>query len=72
MVIFALFPRSGRDFFGVFMDKNNTKPSTPKAVEDCRALLLWMIPQLDKLPRVRRYTLGEKLENRLLMVLESW
>ena len=42
-----------------------------KAVNDCRELLLWIIPQIDKLPRVRRYTLGEKLENRLLVVLES-
>jgi hypothetical protein len=30
-----------------------------------------MIPHLDKLPRNRRYTLGEKLENRILAVLES-
>ena len=45
--------------------------SAPKAVHDCRELLLWIIPQIDKLPRIRRYTLGEKLENRLLTVLES-
>ncbi len=30
-----------------------------------------MIPHLDKLPKNRRYTLGEKLENRLLTILES-
>jgi hypothetical protein len=47
------------------------KPSVPKAVHDCRELLLWIIPQLDKLPRNRRFTLGEKLENRLLCILES-
>ncbi|MDJ0805856.1 MAG: diversity-generating retroelement protein Avd [Gammaproteobacteria bacterium] len=47
------------------------KSSVPKAVEDTRELLLWMIPQLDKLPRKRRFTLGEKLENRLLTILES-
>lgn len=46
-------------------------PSVPKAVDDCRELLLWMIPHLDKLPKNRRYTLGEKLENRVLTVLES-
>ncbi len=34
------------------------KPSVPKAVQDCRALLLWIIPHLDKLPRNRRFTLG--------------
>ncbi len=48
---------------------NNYK--TPKAVEDCRDLLLWAIPHLDKLPKNRRYTVGEKLENRLLVVLEN-
>ena len=49
--------------------KNHT--ATPNAVQDCRELLLWMIPHLDKLPRNRRYTLGDKLENRVLCVLES-
>lgn len=48
-----------------------TYASAPKAVHDCRELLLWIIPQIDKLPRIRRYSLGEKLENRLLTVLES-
>jgi hypothetical protein len=33
-------------------------------------LLLWLIPQLDKFPRLRRYTLGERLETGLLEVLE--
>ena len=47
------------------------QPSTPKAVEDCHELLKWMIPHLDKFPRFRRYTLGEKLENRVLTILES-
>lgn len=51
------------------MDKNQSK--IPKAVHDCRELIKWMIPQLDKFPRNRRYTLGEKLENRILTVLES-
>ena len=46
-------------------------PSTPKAVHDCRELLLWMIPHLDKLPKNRRYALGEKLENRVLTILET-
>jgi len=51
--------------------KKQSYSSAPKAVHDCRELLLWIIPQLDKLPRNRRYTLGEKLENRILTVLES-
>ena len=42
----------------------------PKAIHDCHALLLWMIPQLDKFPRLRRYTLGERIETLLLLVLE--
>ena len=44
---------------------------SPKAVQDCRELLLWMIPHIDKLPKNRRYTLGEKLESRIIAVLES-
>ena len=43
----------------------------PKAVQDCHDLLLWLIPQLDKFPRVRRFTLGERLESGVLAVLES-
>ena len=33
-------------------------------------LLLWLIPQIDKFPRIRRFTLGERLESALLEVLE--
>ncbi len=44
--------------------------TTAKAVQDCHALLLWIIPQLDKFPRVRRFTLGERLETTLLEVLD--
>lgn len=44
--------------------------NTPKAVQDCHQLLEWMIPQLDKFPRVRRFTLGERIESGLLTVLE--
>jgi hypothetical protein len=40
-------------------------------VEDCHALLLWLIPHLDKFPRNRRFTLGERLESGLLGVLEQ-
>lgn len=43
---------------------------TPQAVQACHELLLWLIPQLDKFPRVRRFTLGERLEVGLLEVLE--
>ncbi|MGE3152474.1 MAG: diversity-generating retroelement protein Avd [Nitrospiraceae bacterium] len=44
--------------------------SLPQAVQSCHDLLLWLIPQLDKFPRARRFTLGERLEAGLLEVLE--
>ena len=43
---------------------------TPQAVQSCHALVRWLIPQLDKFPRLRRFTLGERLESALLAVLE--
>jgi len=46
------------------------KDKTPQAVQACHELLLWLIPQLDKFPRARRFTLGERIENGLLEVLE--
>jgi hypothetical protein len=46
------------------------KNSTPQAVQACHELLLWLIPHLDKFPRVRRFTLGERLESTLIDVLE--
>ena len=45
-------------------------PSVPQAVQSCHDLLLWLIPQLDKFPRSRRFTLGERVEGGLLEVLE--
>ena len=50
------------------MDTPGSTP--PKAITDCRQLLLWLIPHLDKFPRNRRYTLGERLESGLLEGLE--
>nr|VFK36392.1 MAG: 23S rRNA-intervening sequence protein [Candidatus Kentron sp. SD]VFK38627.1 MAG: 23S rRNA-intervening sequence protein [Candidatus Kentron sp. SD] len=44
---------------------------TPKAISDCHALLEWLIPQLDKFPRSRRFTLGERIETGVLAVLEN-
>jgi hypothetical protein len=44
--------------------------TTPQAVQACHALLVWMIPQLDKFPRLRRFTLGERIERAVLEVLE--
>ncbi|MFZ0256369.1 MAG: diversity-generating retroelement protein Avd [Gammaproteobacteria bacterium] len=45
--------------------------TTPQAVQACHELLLWLIPQLDRFPRARRFTLGERLEGGLIEVLES-
>lgn len=47
------------------------KSSVPKVVDDCHELLKWIIPQLDKFPRNRRFTLGERIEKGLLAVLEE-
>ena len=46
------------------------KDTTPQAVQACHELILWLIPQLDKFPRSRRFTLGERLETILLEILE--
>ena len=45
------------------------KDTTPQAVQAAHELLLWLIPQIDKFPRVRRFTLGERLESAMLEVL---
>jgi len=43
---------------------------TPQAVQACHDLIGWIIPQLDKCPRLRRFTLGERLKQALLDILE--
>ena len=47
------------------------RSTTPKAIEDCHSLLVWMLPHLDKFRRARRFTLGSRIENGLLFVLEK-
>ena len=42
------------------------KNTTPQAVQACHELLRWLIPQVDKFPRVRRFALGDRLESALL------
>jgi hypothetical protein len=39
-------------------------------VQACHELIRWMIPQLDRLPRLRRFTLGERLDLAQLEVLD--
>jgi len=46
------------------------KDTTPQAVQAGHELLRWMIPHIDKFPRIHRFTLGERLESALLEVLE--
>ncbi len=41
---------------------------SPQAVQDCHELLAWILPHLDKFPRLRRFTLGERIEFGLLEV----
>lgn len=45
-------------------------PPVPQALRSCHELLLRLIPQLDKFPRSRRFTLGERLETGLHKILE--
>ena len=42
----------------------------PKVIQDCHKVIEWFIPQIEKLPRSRRFTLGERIESRLLELLE--
>jgi hypothetical protein len=44
-------------------------PNPVRAVQLCHETILWIIPQLDNFPRNRRFTLGERLESHLLIVL---
>ena len=45
--------------------------NVPRAVQACHELLAWLIPHLDKFPRSRRFTLGERLEAGMLALLEA-
>jgi len=51
--------------------RGRKRADTPRAIEDCHGLLAWMLPQLDKFPRARRFTLGSRIEDGLLFVLEK-
>ena len=51
--------------------KQRGRLEIPAAVQACHDWLLWLIPILDQFPRVRRFTLGERIENLALEVLEA-
>jgi hypothetical protein len=53
------------------MNRSRQRVDTPRAIEDCHALLGWMLPQLDKFPRARRFTLGSRIDDGLLFVPEK-
>ena len=38
-----------------------TETALPRVIDDCHELLKWLIPLLDKFPRARCFTLGERL-----------
>jgi hypothetical protein len=65
--IFSLFNKYG---IKIAMMESHAKTRLPKVVDNCHDLLVWMIPQLDKFPRHRRFTLGERVESTLLRMLE--
>ena len=44
------------------MSNQSVSKNVPRAVQACHELLAWLIPLLDKFPRSRRFTLGERLE----------
>jgi hypothetical protein len=51
--------------------RRSTARGVPQAVDACHGLLVWLVPQLDKFPRTRRFTLGARLEEAVLEVLEA-
>ena len=42
----------------------------PQVIQDTHKAIEWFIPQIEKLPRSRKFTLGERMELRLLSFLE--
>jgi hypothetical protein len=50
---------------------STVKKTLPQAVQDCHNLIIWLIPHLDKFPRNRRFTLGDRIETAILGVLET-
>ena len=47
------------------------KDTSLQAVESCHDLIKWMLPQIDRFPRVRRYSIGSHLEQCLIDSLEQ-
>jgi hypothetical protein len=50
--------------------RGRRSPAAP-VVQHAYDLYLWLIPFIDRLPRVRRFTLGQRIESSALEVLEA-
>ena len=53
------------------MAKHTQAEAVPQAISDTHELIRWLIPVLDRFPRTRRFTLGDRLENACLDVLQG-
>lgn len=42
----------------------------PKVITCCYDFIKWVMPHIAKFPRNQRYTLGERIENKLFVLLE--
>jgi hypothetical protein len=52
-------------------ERRESRPADPvPAVSLCVDLIAWFVPLLHKLPRDYRFTLGDRMENRMLDLLE--
>lgn len=51
------------------MSGNDKGHAATPAVDRCHELLRWIVPVIDRFPRSRRFTLGDRLESTLLDVL---
>lgn len=64
-------PPSGKAAGGVSRPSSpSVGPSRPEAIEHAHALLAWAVPAVAKFPRSYRFTLGERIEQRLYRILE--
>lgn len=44
-------------------------PDDPNAIAKTHDLLKWLIPTISKFPKSQRYTIGQRIENKLLDIL---
>jgi hypothetical protein len=51
-------------------ESNRTRTNGP-ALEKMYQFLLWLVPTVDKMPRAQKFTLGDRIQNTALDVLEN-